>query len=84
MTYSKVKRFPSLNSRALPAIVSLGTAIAFGLTSGSVLAGKMHEEVTGKPYDNTKAPHEAPYKAEPPRPGATRTSPTRPPILSRT
>ena len=69
MTYSKMKRFQSSNSRALPAIVSLGIAIAFGLTSGSVLAGKTHEEATGKPYENTKAPHEAPYKAEPPTGG---------------
>lgn len=42
------------------------TAITFGLMSGSVLAGKTHEEITGKPYDNTKAPYESPHKAEPP------------------
>ncbi len=46
-----------------------GIVIAFGLMPGSVLAGKTHEEITGTPYDNTKAPHESPYKAEPPKGG---------------
>jgi hypothetical protein len=64
-----MKPFQSSNSRALPAIVSLWAAIAFGLASGSVLADKTHEEATGKPYDKTKAPHEAPYKSEPPAGG---------------
>ncbi len=47
----------------------LGIAIAFGLTPCGVLAGKTHEEITGAPYDNTKAPHESPHKAEPPTGG---------------
>jgi hypothetical protein len=44
-------------------------ALTLGLSTGGVLAGKTHEEVTGAPYDNTKAPHETPYKAEPPTGG---------------
>ncbi len=57
------------SSRPCPLIRLWTVAITLGLASGSVLAGQTHEEITGTPYDNTKAPHESPHKAEPPTGG---------------
>ena len=48
------------NARPGPLIRLWTVAITFGLAAGSVLAGKTHEEITGRPYDNT--PDEAKAK----------------------
>ena len=52
----------SFSNRALTGLCA--TAITLGLVSGSALA---HDDPSH--YDNSKAPHESPYKAEPPKGG---------------
>ena len=64
-----MKLLQSSRARLLQAAPSLAIVVAFGFAPASVLAGKTHEEVTGALYDNTKAPHESPHKAEPPTGG---------------
>lgn len=64
-----MKLLQSSRARLQRAAPSLAIVIAFGFAPGSLLAGKTHEEIADAPYDNTKAPHETPYKAEPPTGG---------------